>query len=255
MPAKDPIEYDLSWVIDRRLTLEEVCEYKKITKLPPCLVCGRKLRLLGAHLVTHQTNIEEYRNFYGLPRFMKLTDINTRKLKSEISTELQRLNVIGWKDRKKMAEHTVEMRKIEHNPNRPEMKSYIALQNCRELNKAKDGTDARERMIAKVRTKKETKEIRRIVAIKNESHKHIIKANEKSGWVKTLEHENRRVEVLKERAEIIRTTSADELGKALAEFKARCHAEKLKRIYAKRAARKSKKTSLADPGVLVERGD
>lgn len=240
MPARDPVEYDLSWVRDRRLTLDEVAQYKRIGTLPPCLVCGRKLRTLSGHIRTHGMTIKEYREFYGIPRFMKLTDHRTRELKSDISRELIKDGVIGIKHDSKECCHEY-MKKIRSFPKvltRPEIRSFLATENCKKINNKHDGNEVRRRKMASTHTSEETRKIRSLANIERSGHVALIEAWSERRWVKSPEHEARRQEVLQERTGIIRTTPPHLLDGALAEFKARCVAERKRRAREKQAERR-----------------
>jgi hypothetical protein len=224
-------------VRSRRLTLDEVNQYKLETHRPPCLVCGKKLRYLSGHLITHGMTIVEYREFYGIPRFMKLSDIDTRLLKSEQSRELQACGAIGWHDRDAMARHASIMRAIPRKHNRPEIKSQVALDNCKLNNKGHSGQRERMRKLASTHTNSETKELQRKAAINRQSHIPIVKANAERGWVKSDAHEARRQEVLQERAAIIRDTPEHLLDTALIAFRDRCRIERNRRIVERRRLR------------------
>lgn len=239
MPAMDQKQYDASWVRDRRLTLDEVNLYKQETNLPPCLVCGRKLRYLSGHLVTHGMTIVEYREFYGLPRYMKLSDIGTRALKSAQSKELQASGAIGWSDREAMAKHADVMRLIPRKLNRPEIKSQVAIDNCKKINHGLSGLRERLRKLASANTEQETKDLQRAAAIRRKSHERLLEANARRGWIKDPGHEARRQEVLQQRARIIRETPPHLLDQALADFKEACRIERNRRIVAKRHARRT----------------
>jgi hypothetical protein len=237
MPKMDPDQYDMSWVRSRRLTLDEVNRYKQETHRPPCLVCGKKLRYLSGHLVTHGMTIVEYREFYGLPRYMKLSDIDTRRMKSEQSRELQACGAIGWRDRDAMVKHADIMRAIPRKHNRPEIKQQVALDNCKLNNKGHSGQRERLRKLASMHSDIETKELQRQAAINGQSHIRILTANAERGWVKSEAHEARRQEVLQERAAIIRDTPEHLLAAALIAFRERCRVERNRRIVERRRLR------------------
>ena len=239
MPAKDSKQFDKSWVRDRRLTLDEILLYRLEVNLPPCLVCGRKLRTLSGHLTTHDMSISEYRDFYGIPRFMKISDSESRALYAEMARDKHKTGAFGFGDDRDAAlAHSKAMRAIKRNPNRPEIFSLHAISNCGLINRGCSGRATRLRKLSSTHTKEQTGNIMRETAIRNGSHVRVLLANEKNGWKKTPEHEARRVEVLGMRAEIVRNTPEHLLNEALIQFKAQCRAERNRRIVAKRKAAK-----------------
>lgn len=231
MPRKDPIQFDYSWVRDRRLTLDELLLYKNETDLPPCLVCGRKIRTLSGHLRMHEMKIADYRDFYGIPRFTKISSMDTRRLQSD---NMKKMYANGVLVNCQSKEQMRELRAIIRQHNRPEIKSIIAIDNCKHINKLSDGIKQKCRKLASTHSKIESSELMRVKCIARNSHEIIIKHNSDNHWIKTEEHERRRQEVLQERKKIIQETPGSELVLKLAEFKERCRVERNRRIVEKR---------------------
>jgi hypothetical protein len=249
MPAIDPVEYDETWIRDRRLTMIEIADYKKITRQPPCLICGRRLRKLSGHLFSkHGMSIAEYREFYGIPRFMKITDCETREKHKRDAEQKQRDGILTHSEDPNIMN---KLREIKRKMNRPEVKSYNALQNCKQINKNTDGKRGRILKIVKTHTEEDTRQIQSNNAMR---HKQFIKMNEKNaekGWIKTDEHEARRLFVIRKRAEIRRSTPKEHLESALAKFKIECQEEYKRR----RLERRKLKLKTCEPNVKDNRAE
>lgn len=63
-------------------TPEEVYNYFNSERLI-CLLCGKTYKLLGTHLLIHGSNVESYREKYGLPYSRGLVGIHLKKHKSD----------------------------------------------------------------------------------------------------------------------------------------------------------------------------
>lgn len=238
MPAKDPKQYDLSWVRDRRLTCEELLQYKEERHRPPCLVCGRKLRLIGTHLKVHQMDTEEYKDFYGIPRFMSLTDSETRALKSE---QTKGHHADGLMSPGGSPEYMKTIGAIKRRLIRPEIKAVLAIENLKEINKDCSRLYSRCKKLAATHTEEETLHLRREAGKKNiKSHPMNIKlaqeARRRSGIYWTPERAAIQANILRERAEIIRNTPMELLEQALSEHEKKCRRERNRRRRERRHA-------------------
>lgn len=179
--------------------------------------------------------IDYYRNFYGLPRFMKLSDINVRNAKSIQSQELMQNGFIGGNlDQDAKKDLAYKMRNVPRNLNRPEIKRRIAMDNLRKVNIGKSGIVKRMQKLGSLHTREETKALRSFKNKERKSIDYVHLANKSRNYIKSKEHERRRIEVMRIRAEIIRITPEDSLPAVLKTFKEECRVERNRRIREKR---------------------